>query len=89
MNDNHHRHSIRLKDFDYSSAGAYFVTICTENRANMFKMESVRAMIEKWWNKIPTKFDSVDIDEHIVMPNHFHGIIVIEFTVDTISQRKG
>lgn len=81
----HHRRSIRLMDYDYSKAGAYFVTICTQNKECLFgsvidgKMRSNDSgnMIQGWWTKMPDKFPTTEIDEHIVMPNHFHGIIFI------------
>ena len=83
--DIHHRRSIRLKDYDYSQAGAYFVTICTQNRECMFgdivggemRLNDAGCMITRWWEKISTKFSTVETDVHIIMPNHFHGIISI------------
>jgi putative transposase len=59
--DIHHRHSVRLKDYDYSQAGAYFVTICTQNRECLFgdiggemKVNDAGHMIQKWWNESAT-----------------------------------
>ena len=75
--DIHHRRSIRLEDFDYSTNGAYFVTVCAQNRLCLFDNPDVREMIDKWWNKIPEKFPRCELDEYVIMPNHFHGIIVI------------
>jgi len=80
-----HRHSIRLKDWDYPRAGMYFVTICTQDRACLFgdvvngKIVSndVGRMIEKWWLKLKHKFPTVQTDQFVVMPNHIHGIITI------------
>ena len=73
----HHRRSIRLKNYDYSEDGYYFVNICTQNRQNYFQDSGVIEMIEKWWHLLPNKFENVEIDEFIVMPDHVHGIIVI------------
>ena len=73
----HYRRSIRLKDYDYSQAGAYFVTICTHNRAMLFDNNSIRAIAEQCWQEIPDHFLTVRLDEWIVMPNHIHGILVI------------
>ena len=73
----HHRRSIRLKGYDYARAGAYFVTICAQHRELLFEPETVRAMIQRWWDKLPEKFDHVKTDAFVVMPNHIHGIIVI------------
>lgn len=73
----YHRRSIRLKDYDYSQDGYYFVNICTHNRGIYFQDENVIKMIEKWWHILPNKFSNVEIDEFIVMPDHVHGIVVI------------
>jgi len=81
----HHRRSIRLRDFDYSQAGAYFITVCTKNREcfwgdvvnSKIHLNSAGQMIEKWCLELMNKFPFVKIDTHVVMPNHFHGIIII------------
>ncbi len=83
--ERHHRHSIRLKGYDYSQTGAYFVTICTQNRECLFGeilnvemvLNNAGRMIEKWWLELNRKFLTVETEEYVVMPNHFHGIIVI------------
>lgn len=79
------RQSIRLKNYDYSQNGLYFVTICTENREFLFGdvihgkmvLNNVGNMIEKWWNKIPERFNITKLDEFQIMPNHVHMIIHI------------
>ena len=73
----HHRRSIRLKGYDYSQNGYYFVTICSEKRQILFENESVKEMITKWWHALHEKFPYIRQDEFIVMPNHVHGIIYI------------
>ena len=73
----HHRRSIRLKDYDYSQSGAYFITICTHNREPLFESEYVQDMLKAFWEKLPAKFSIVQLDEFVVMPNHVHGIIMI------------
>jgi len=75
--DIHHRHSIRLKGYDYTENGAYFVTICTQNRELLLEGNGIKNMITAVWDKLPYKFPLVDTDEFIIMPNHIHGIIVI------------
>lgn len=83
--DIHHRRSIRLREYDYSANGAYFVTICTQARECLFgdisagemHLNEAGRMVETWWQKLPTKFFAVSVDTHITMPNHFHGIIRI------------
>jgi putative transposase len=86
--DKHHRRSIRLKGFDYSSPGTYFITICAQHRECLFgeiveevmHLNPVGAMATHWWLKLNQKFPSIQTDPFIVMPNHFHGIIVIPAT---------
>ena len=81
----HHRRSIRLPGYDYSKPGSYFVTLCVQERECLFGEVVAGEMIlnpsgeeiEKWWRELPGKFPLVDLDEHITMPNHFHGIVVI------------
>lgn len=83
--DNHHRCSIRLKNYDYSQAGAYFVTVCAQNRECVFgkiddgvmQLNDAGRMIETWWYELSHKFPMIDMDVYTVMPNHFHGIIAI------------
>ncbi|MCL6512678.1 MAG: hypothetical protein K6U78_18570 [Anaerolineae bacterium] len=81
----HHRRSIRLRGYDYSQAGAYFVTIVTQNREPLFgeivngemRLNESGACVVRWWEDIPRHFPGVDTDAFVVMPNHVHGIIVI------------
>ncbi|MBN1930055.1 MAG: hypothetical protein JW786_00415 [Desulfobacterales bacterium] len=83
--DIHHRRSIRLKGYDYSHAGLYFITICTQDRLCLFgKIENgamvlsdAGKMANKWWNELKHKYQNIRLHEQIVMPNHFHGIIEI------------
>lgn len=78
----HHRHSIRLKGYDYSLAGAYFITFCTQNRENFFgfieegilHLNDAGMMVQKWHEEVSHKFANVECDEMVVMPNHFHCI---------------
>ena len=81
----HHRRSIRLKGYDYSQPGAYFVTICTHERECLFGeivnnemvLNNAGKMVEKWWYELNNKFPNIQLDAHIIMPDHFHGIIII------------
>ncbi|MGF1497256.1 MAG: transposase [Elainellaceae cyanobacterium] len=81
----HHRRSIRLQDYDYSQAGAYFVTICTQGRECLLgevidtsiSLSQYGVIVEQVWHQIPHHFPSVTLDAAVIMPNHFHGIIVI------------
>lgn len=80
------RKSIRLPGYDYSSPGTYFVTICVNGRQPLFGeiVEQVFVpaeaglMIESWWNAIPGRSGNILLDSHVVMPNHFHGLIVLD-----------
>ena len=82
MKDFPKRKNLRLKDFDYSSKGCYFVTICTHNRQKLFG-EIVGAtlcgrpvqMIEKWLLEVEHKFTDVKICEYVIMPDHIHFIL--------------
>ena len=81
----HHRKSIRLKGYDYSMCGAYFVTICVQHFECRFgKIENKKMilndagkMINESWLEIVSRFKNITPDEYVVMPNHFHSIIFI------------
>ncbi|QQR80538.1 MAG: transposase [Deltaproteobacteria bacterium] len=81
----HHRKSYRYKNYDYTTQGAYFVTICTNNREYLFGNILDRRMhlsthgqiIKNVWDQMPNHFSSINLDEFIIMPNHVHGIIQI------------
>ena len=80
------RKQIRLKGYDYSKSGYYFVTICTQNREEWFgkakngitHLNKFGEFARNFWSEIPGHFDYVEIDEFVIMPNHTHGILVIE-----------
>lgn len=79
----HHRKSIRLKGYDYSQAGLYFITICSQDRACLFgqiengeiKNNDAGKMVGKWYYELENKFPEIKCHELITMPNHFHCII--------------
>ncbi len=81
--DIHTRRSIRLKGYDYSQAGLYFITICTQNRLCLFggihngemRLNDAGTMIERQWHESICRFNNIKTHEYIVMPNHFHDII--------------
>jgi putative transposase len=93
----HHRKSIRLKGYDYSRKGLYFVTICCKNRACLFgKIESGEMflndagnMIEKWYFELENKFPDIKCQEMIVMPNHIHFIIENTSDIATVRANLG
>ena len=84
--EKHHRRSIRLKHYDYSRCGAYFITICTQERLCLFgdivdgmmAFNEAGRMIERTFEEMPAKYTGVRTDAFVVMPNHLHGIIKIE-----------
>ena len=83
--EKHHRRSIRLREYDYSHAGVYFVTICVKNRECLFGeiidgvIHSNEAcdMIVAEWSDLLNRFSNIDLDEFVVMPNHLHGLLVL------------
>ena len=85
MQNKHHRKSIRLKGYDYSQQGCYFVTICTKNRMPLFgeiaggemNLNFWGRITDECWQAIPDHYPHVSLDEYVIMPNHIHGIIVI------------
>ena len=82
-----------MKEYDYSTAGYYYVTICTRNRENTFgkyenvvgallacariELSIIGKIIDKQWNDIKNQYDNVELDQYIIMPNHIHGILII------------
>ncbi len=83
--DKHHRRSIRLKEYDYSQPGAYFVTICTRERECLFgeivdgemRLNGAGQIMADAWRWLGVQYPYVGLDGSVVMPNHLHGIIVI------------
>lgn len=75
----------RLKEFDYSQSGYYFVTICTKNRVEYFgeiqkeqmTLNQFGEIAKRFWFEIPDHFENLKIDESIILPNHVHGILII------------
>lgn len=80
------RGSIRLKGYDYRLPGAYFITLVSWQRECLFgvvekgsmQLNSIGKVIQKEWQNLAVHFPQIRIDAYVVMPNHFHGIIVIE-----------
>jgi len=81
----HHRRSIRLQGYDYSQAGAYYVTIVAWHRECLFGEVVDKEMVlskfglvaKQQWEKLPKWFPNIELGAHMIMPNHMHGIIVI------------
>jgi REP element-mobilizing transposase RayT len=89
IKDKGSRKSVRLKEFDYSWSGYYFVTMVSYKRKNCFgkitddvpHLNRVGKIVEDCWNEIPSHFPYLETDVYAVMPNHFHGIIIIQDVV--------
>jgi putative transposase len=82
----HNRQSIRLKGYDYSKPGSYFITICVQNQKCIFGeiveekmvLNNFGNLISNCWLSLPKRFSRLILDQHIIMPNHLHGILNIE-----------
>jgi hypothetical protein len=81
----HHRRSLRMKGYDYSEPGTYFVTMCVQSGEGVFgriagdevQVNAAGRMVERWWQELTRKYAHVALGEYVVMPNHFHGVVVI------------
>ena len=89
----HHRRSIRLRGYDYSQAGAYFITICCQDRKCRFgKIENDEMILNEYgtiaydeWMTLPERFSNFEMDVFQIMPNHMHGIIVLNDVCATLA----
>ena len=83
--DVHNRQSIRLRDFDYGDAGAYFVTMCSWRRECLFgdvvdgavRLNELGMVVRDFWTAVPQHFPHVELDEFVIMPNHVHVLFWI------------
>jgi putative transposase len=81
----HHRRSIRIKEYDYTQPGGYFITIVTHQRDCLFgeiinekmQLNALGIIVNECWRAIPNHFPNIEFGAYVVMPNHVHGIIVI------------
>ena len=96
----HHRRSIRLQGYDYTAAGAYFITICSHQREHIFgevidgemKLSKFGLVAKQQWEKLPKRFPNVELSAFVMMPNHEHGIIQIverRGTADILNNKDG
>jgi len=98
----HHRRSIRLKGYDYSQTGGYFVTVVAWHRECLFGevmngemvLNEYGKIANECWLAIPEHFPNVELGAYIIMPNHVHGIVVIRsnespLTMKTVDDRRG
>ena len=85
----HHRRSIRLKGYDYSQAGLYFITLCVQNRAHLFGeikngvmcLNALGSIAYQEWERSLVVRKNISLGAFIVMPNHFHSIVQIEYSM--------
>ena len=78
--------STRLRHWDYSSNGTYFITLCTKNRESFLgeivdgemQLSEIGKIVQKYWLEIPDHFSFIMLNNFIIMPNHMHGIVVID-----------
>jgi len=83
--ERHHRRSIRLREYDYAQAGAYFVTVVTQGRTCLFGdvqdgsivLSEAGEMVKSMWGELPDHYPRVAVDAFTAMPNHVHGIIIL------------
>jgi len=80
------RKTIRLKSFDYSQPGFYFVTVCVQDRKCWFgeivngemTLNGPGKIVEQYWKEIPSHYPNIQLDSFVIMPNHLHGIVIID-----------
>jgi REP element-mobilizing transposase RayT len=98
--DKHHRRTVRLREYDYSSPGAYFVTVCTEARrctlgavvGEQVRPSAAGEIVAQCWAALPDRFPDIQIDMSVIMPNHFHATILLvgaRFIAPTLSRAEG
>jgi REP element-mobilizing transposase RayT len=83
--------SARLQTWDYANNGAYFITICTQNREHFFgnikngimQLSEIGKFAAQFWYEIPNHFPMVELGNFVVMPNHIHGILIMNHPVET------
>ena len=89
--------SARLRGWDYSSEGSYFVTICTQDRDNLFgrvvkgnmELNQYGIIVNQCWFDLPNHYENIRLDAFVVMPNHVHGIIIIDNRINYVDVETG
>src|SRR5450759_167870 len=87
----------RLKNWNYASDGWYFITICTKGRENIFGiiehgimlLNQYGRIVEQCWFDLPNHYFNLILDAFVIMPNHLHGIMIIDNTRETIVSGNG
>ncbi len=83
------RKLLRLKNWDYSKDGVYFITICCHNKQKFFgnicndhfTLSKIGEISTQYWHEIPEHFSHVKLDEFVIMPNHIHGLIILDHSL--------
>ncbi|MDK2910053.1 MAG: REP-associated tyrosine transposase [Bacteroidales bacterium] len=94
--DKYRIESTRLRGWDYRRDGYYFITICTKNRQHFFGeiangvmvLNETGQVVQKYWYEIPLHFPHVQLDAFVVMPDHIHGIMILQSTFDNRCNNK-
>ena len=95
--DKHHRRSLRLRGYEYAQAGAYFVTLCADQRVCLFgdvvdgemRLSEAGRIVHEEWLRTEAIRSEVELDVFQVMPNHFHGIVIITDLVPPNQETPG
>lgn len=90
--EKHHRRSIRMAGYDYRTAGAYFATVCAAQKRSAFgkieggtvRLHPYGRIVEECWQALPAHFAHVELDEFVVMPNHFHAIVIFTESIEPV-----
>ena len=85
------RRRIHLQEYDYSSSGYYFITICMKNRNNFFCsikngkniLNDYGLIVERRWLDILNHYKNCELDNYVIMPDHIHGIVIVNNSLDT------
>ncbi|MFL5588182.1 MAG: transposase [Ktedonobacteraceae bacterium] len=75
------RNSNHLTSYDYRSSGAYFITICTQNRQRVLDIPIMHTAVLEKWQQFPQRFPTIRVDEFVVMPDHVHGMLWLDGTL--------
>ncbi len=81
----HHRRSLRLQGYDYTQAGAYFITLCVQHREQLFgavmdssmQLSPTGIIVRDTWEWLASHYDYLELDAFVIMPDHLHGILVL------------
>lgn len=81
----HSRHSIRFQNYDYTQSGAYYVALCTQEKRCLFgnateediQLNAFGRLVAGCWHELPKHYPHVELDAFVIMPNHIHGVIIL------------